>query len=68
LLSNILKLKGGFTALCSDLSGVKLVVHVMEKKKDFMEMELVGLIKSCSALINMLDHVYLKLLGSDYDC
>ena len=65
---NILKLKGGFTAICSDLSGIKLLVHVISKSQDADEMELVGLIKSCSALINMLDHVYLKLLGSDYDC
>jgi hypothetical protein len=63
-----MKVKGGFTALCSDLSGVKLAVHVMERRSVFEEVELVGLMKSCSALVNMLDHLYLKLLGSDYDC
>lgn len=51
----ILEVKGGIVVVCQEAAALKLIIQVLSKKKDTYAKQLLNLIKSSLALINLLD-------------
>ncbi|CAD8112166.1 unnamed protein product [Paramecium primaurelia] len=64
LIYRILQIKGGIVVICQETTALKLIIRVLTKNNDI---QLLNLIKSSLVLINLMDQIYIKLLGSDYD-
>jgi hypothetical protein len=69
-------LKGGAVLLLNDLACTKLIVHNLEYINSHFEYDpelakrtqrFLNLVKSTASLITLLDHIYIKLLGYDFD-